>query len=186
MLNQNMKILLYGANIWYLGEGMLGPLVAVFTERIGGDILDISWALAIYLAVTGLVTIFVGKISDQNRIQEKLMVLGYGLNALFTFGYLFVASTSSLFLIQAGLGIASALATPTWEALYAKHENRKHGGYLWGLAEGEANLITAVAIIMGGLLIKYFSFTALFVSMGCIQVVATIYQARILACKKIS
>ena len=35
-LNKNLKILLYGGNIWYFAEGMLGPLFAVFTERIGG------------------------------------------------------------------------------------------------------------------------------------------------------
>jgi MFS family permease len=180
MLNKHIKILLYGANLWYLGEGMLGPLVAIFTEKVGGDILDISWALAIYLTVTGIVTIFIGKISDHHKIQERLMVLGYALNALFTFAYLLVDSTTSLFLVQAGLGIASAMATPTWEALYAKHENKKLGGYTWGLAEGESNLVTAVAIIIGGLMIQHFSFAALFVLMGCIQVIATAYQARIL------
>ena len=184
MLNKHIKVLLYGANLWYLGEGMFGPLVAVFTERVGGDILDISWALAIYLAVTGIVTILLGRFSDKHKTQERMMVLGYGLNALFTFCYLFVNSTTSLFLVQAGLGIASALATPTWEALYAKHENKKFGGYTWGLAEGEASLVTAVAMIIGGLIVQNTSFTILFIIMGCIQLLATIYQSQILFFKK--
>ena len=29
-----------GANIWYFGEGMMGPLFAVFTDRVGGDTLS--------------------------------------------------------------------------------------------------------------------------------------------------
>ncbi len=180
MLTHKAKILLYASNIWYLGEGMLGPLVAVLTERVGGDILDISWAFAIYLGFTGIFTILIGKISDRGHIQEKLMVAGYALNAVFTFGYLLVDSTTSLFIVQAGLGLASALATPTWEALYAKYEDKKYAGYSWGLAEGEASLITAVAILIGGSIVEFASFDLLFVVMGSIQVIATLYQARIL------
>ena len=45
-LTRSLKILLIGANIWYFGEGMMGPLFAVFAEKIGGDILDITWAWA--------------------------------------------------------------------------------------------------------------------------------------------
>lgn len=37
-------ILLWSSNLWALGEGMLGPLFAVFAQRIGGNILDITWA----------------------------------------------------------------------------------------------------------------------------------------------
>lgn len=179
-LNRNIKILLYGGNIWYLGEGMLGPLFAVFTERVGGDVLDITWAWALYLIVAGLLYIVVGKISDKYNNTEKIMVMGYALNAIFTFGYLFVSVPWHLFVVQAGLGVAAAMATPTWDTLYAKHENRKHGGFQWGLAGGEAQIITGVAIIIGGYIISFASFTVLFLTMGIIQVIATIYQAQIL------
>lgn len=179
-LNKHMKILLYGGNIWYFGEGMLGPLFAVFTERVGGDILDISWAWATYLILAGLLYIVVGKIIDKYDNAEKTMVLGYALNALFTFGYLFVSTPWHLIIVQAGLGVAAAMATPTWDALYAKHEDRKNGGFQWGLAGGEAEIITGVAIVIGGYIVSLVSFTALFLTMGIIQVIATIYQAQIL------
>jgi len=179
-LNRYIKILLYGGNIWYFGEGMLGPLFAVFTERVGGDILDISWAWATYLILAGVLYIVVGKITDKYDNAEKTMVLGYALNALFTFSYIFVSTPWHLFVVQAGLGIAAAMATPTWDALYAKHEDRKHGGFQWGLAGGEAQIITGIAIVVGGYIVSLVSFNALFLTMGIIQVIATIYQARIL------
>ena len=37
--SRTARILLLGANIWYFGEGMMGPLFAVFAEKVGGDIL---------------------------------------------------------------------------------------------------------------------------------------------------
>ncbi len=179
-LNRHIKILLYGGNIWYFGEGMLGPLFAIFTERVGGDILDVSWAWATYLILAGLFYIVVGKITDAHDNKEKVMVLGYALNALFTFGYLFVSTPLHLFIVQAGLGIAAAMTTPTWDALYAKHEDRRHDGFQWGLAGGIAQIITGVAIVIGGYIVSYFSFTVLFLTMGIIQVVATICQAQML------
>lgn len=166
--------------MWYLGEGMLGPLFAVFANRVGGSILDITWAWATYLIVTGLISILVGELADKYS-KEKLMIGGYALNALFTFSYLLVQTPFQLFLVQAGLGVASAIANPTWSALYAEHEDRRRAGFTWGLADGDLKLVTGLAIIIGGLLVNYVSFEALFWVMGFVQVVATFYQSRILA-----
>ncbi len=182
-MNTKERILLYGANIWYLGEGMLGPLLAVFTERIGGDILDITWAWAIYLIVTGVLYIIVGRIADARFDKAKIMVLGYALNALFTFAFLFVTKTSQLFIVQAGLAVAAAFATPTWNALYAQYEDKNHDIWQWGVAGGEASIITGIAILLGGMIVNYLSFEILFFLMGIIQTVATLYQARILLLK---
>ena len=75
-LNKKIKILLYAGNIWYFGEGMLGPLFAIFTQKIGGDILHISWAWATYLILAGLLYIVVGKVIDKYDNKEKTMVIG--------------------------------------------------------------------------------------------------------------
>ena len=71
-MTDKAKILLYSNNFWAFGEGMLGPLYAVFAEKIGGSILDISWAWSIYLIVTGALVIIIGKISDDRFSKEKL------------------------------------------------------------------------------------------------------------------
>ena len=178
------RILLRSSNLWSLGEGMLGPLFAVFAQRIGGNILDITWAWAIYLGMTGILTIVTGKVSD--RIwewcgRERLLVAGNALTALCTFGYLFVHTTMGLFLVQAGLGVALALSSPTWSALYARYSpGEKEAGFTWGLVAGEQRLILAMAIVLGGYIVNNYSFNALFITMGTVQVIATLYQARIL------
>ena len=179
MLSSRIKTLLYGSNLWYLGEGMLGPLFAIFAERVGGSILEISWAWAIYLLMTGTLVILIGRVSDGRIRKESLMVMGYALNALFTFGYLLVSSPLHLFIVQAGLGVAAALAIPTWTALYSLSADRKREGYEWGLVSGQAYIMTALAILIGGFLVSTWGFPVLFVTMGLIQTVAAIYQSRI-------
>ena len=183
-INRHLKTLLIGGNIWYFGEGMFGPLLAIFAERIGGSILDISYAWATFLIIAGIMQIIIGRYTDRHDNKEKIMMLGYSLNAIFTFGYLLVHSPYQLFIVQAGLGIAAAMATPTWNALYAKHENKKEDGYEWGLASGSSQVVIGIAIIIGGYILNYTSFTTLFITMGIIQVIATIYQAKILKDKK--
>lgn len=182
-LSRTTKTLLLGANIWYFGEGLLGPLLAIFTEKIGGDILDITGAWASFLIVTGLVYILVGKLVNGRPYKAKVMVAGYALNALFTFCYIFVSNTWQLFFVQAGLGIAEAMGTPTWDALYAKNVDSTNDTYAWGLASGQSQIVTGIAIIGGGLIANYLSFNVLFFIMGCIQVIATIIQAQILLYK---
>jgi hypothetical protein len=41
------RLLLWISNLWSFGEGMLGPLFAVFAQHVGGNVLDITWAWAI-------------------------------------------------------------------------------------------------------------------------------------------
>ena len=47
------RLLILSSALWHLSEGLLGPLFAVFSERVGGDILDITGAWAAYLIVSG-------------------------------------------------------------------------------------------------------------------------------------
>ena len=49
MLNKKEKILLYSSNLWSFASGMFGPIFAIFAEKIGGNIRDITAAWAIYL-----------------------------------------------------------------------------------------------------------------------------------------
>jgi MFS family permease len=180
MRQKQIRILLIGANLWYIGEGMFGPLLSVYTERIGGNILDLTGAWSVYLVVTGLCMLAVGAGADRWRAQERLMVAGYALNALCTFAYLLVAAPWQLLLVQAGLGLANALATPTWDALYSAHMPPKRAGIVWGVAHGLEYLITGVAILIGGYVVYLGSFMLLFMIMGVIQLIAAVYQAQIL------
>jgi MFS family permease len=141
--------------------------------------LDITWAWAAYLAVTGVLTIWVGKIAGKKVAMEKLMVAGFAVNALFTFGYLLVSSPFHLLLVQIGLGVAVALSSSPWSALYTHASEKNRPSYVWGLANGGYFLATALAVLIGGFIVNYFSFTTLFVTMGIIQIIATLYQSRI-------
>ena len=182
MMNRQERILLHSNNLWVFADGMFGPLYALFTQRIGGDILDVSYGWAIYLIVTGCCILLIGRLSD-GYDKKKLLVMGYALTAICTFGYLFVKTPVHLFIVQAGLGVSLALVNPAWYSLYAKYEDRKRSGFAWGLFDGESKIIGGLAILTGGFLIKYVSFEWLFVAMGTFHILAAIVQARMIKMK---
>ncbi len=90
MDHRPIRILLIGSNLWYIGEGMFGPLLGIYSEQIGGNVLDLTWAWSIYLFISGFCTLGIGALSDRWRSPGHLMVAGYALNALCTFAYLLV------------------------------------------------------------------------------------------------
>lgn len=173
-----------GANIWYFGEGMMGPLFSVFSEKVGGDILDITWAWSAYLVITGLLYIVVGKLLNKKTFKAEVVVVGYVMNAALTFCYILVHNPLQLFLVQAGLGIAEALCTPAWDSLYATSHHEDLDTYAWGLSTGQSQLVTGIAFAIGGFITHYISFNALFITMGCIQVLAAIVTSRIIIERK--
>ncbi len=183
-MTKTVKILLVASSLWYFGEGLFGPLFAVFTEKVGGDLLDITWAWSAYLIVTGLMYFFVGRSLQNSKYQEEVMVFGYALNTIFTFSYLMVNSVMTLFFVQIGLGIAESLSTPIWDSLFANDLEEKNNTALWGLATGHTHFVTGIAVAIGGLITYYISFHMLFIIMGVIQALATIIQARLLYSKK--
>jgi len=179
-LNRATKILLIASSLWYFGEGLFGPLFAIYAEKIGGDLLDITWAWAIYLIATGLFYAIIGRLFTRSKFKRHLMVFGYGLNALLTFGYIFVQNTQQLFLLQVGLGIAEAVSTPIWDSLFASNLEDNENTFHWSLATGHTHFVSGIAIAIGGLIANYVSFHALFMTMGIIQLIATFTQAKLL------
>lgn len=177
-MNKYLKNLLLGAWIWYFGAGLFGPLYAVFAEKIGGDILDITGAYALFLIIVGVLSIYVGRISDRYS-KKKLMIFGYLLNAIATFGYLLVDGPLKLFVVQGLLGVSAALASPTWDSLFSVHLEKKHIGQQWGLYEGGPSIIMGIALLIGGFILTRFNFQTLFIIMGTVQIIATIVQFQI-------
>ncbi len=172
-VNRYRKVLLASSYLLYFGEGLLGPLYAVFAQRIGGDILELTGAYALYLITMGVLSIYIGEFTNPGS-RKHLMVMGYGMNAVATFGYLFVDSPPKLFLVQGALGVAAALATPTWNSLFSMHDDEKRTGRGWGLDAGGSNITLGLAAVAGGFIMANFGFTTLFLLMGIVQIASTL------------
>jgi predicted MFS family arabinose efflux permease len=178
-MTRPVRLLLIASSLWYFSEGLLGPLFAIFSEQIGGDVLDITTAWATYLIASGIAYPVVGRLLNRSRWKFRMIAVGYALNTVFTFSYLLVNDTTDLLLVQVGLGVAEAISTPSWDAFFASKLADREDTFAWGIASGHTQFISGVAIAIGGLIANFISFQALFVTMGLISLVATVVQVRL-------
>lgn len=86
-MTRPVRLLLIASSLWYFSEGLLGPLFAVFSEQIGGDVLDITAAWATYLIASGIAYPVVGRLLNRSRWKFRMIAVGYALNTVFTFAW---------------------------------------------------------------------------------------------------
>lgn len=67
------KLLIYAYSCSVFAEGILLPIYAIFVQDIGGDILDASGAMAIFLITSGICTILIHRLKWADRNRQLLL-----------------------------------------------------------------------------------------------------------------
>lgn len=155
--------------------GLLGPIYAIYVERIGGSILEASGTYAIFALIHGLLVMRLGKLTDRVKEQKYFMVAGFLISGIGFLGYLFVKNLPQLVLVQAILGIAMAIMTPANYALYTKNLDRGKFAAQWGTMEGIYYITQGLTAFAGGIIASYIGFQAIFIFMAGVSFLAGIY-----------
>jgi MFS family permease len=154
-------------------ESMLVPMYAAFTERVGGSILDAGIAFACFSMATGVFVSLIGTRPCFQHHVRAFLVLGFLGSACCDISYIFVQNRWQLFGAQVIAGLATGLIEPAWDSLFTdaiEHSSARH----WSIWSGGTHLIAGAAALLGGVIVAYFSFTALFVTMGLVDTLATL------------
>lgn len=183
-MKKGIKVLLISDGLTNLALGMIGPIYAIFVEKIGGDILDASWAYSTYLITAGVVMYLLSKWEDRAKHKEKFIVIGYGLTSIGCLLYFFVYNQATLLVTQAVLGLSIALLNPAFDAIYSHYVKAKEEVSDWGIQEALSYVITAVAAIIGGYIADGFGFKTLFIVMFIVSLFGTIYSFRLFRSQK--
>ncbi|MEK7791129.1 MAG: MFS transporter, partial [Deltaproteobacteria bacterium] len=157
-MKTSFKILLFADAITLFSGALLGPIYAIFVQKIGGDILDASVAFAIFSLVSGAVIFLIGRFEDRVKEQERLIVAGYLIIAVGYFGYLLVQNPLHLFIVQAVIGIGMAFELPAIDATYSKHLDHNRAAYNWGAWEGMNRFMMGGGALLGGIIATAFGF----------------------------
>jgi len=173
--NRPIRILLITNTFITLASAMMGPIYALFVEKIGGDLLDASLTGAIFFFAAGIAALISGKYADKIKENELIIVLGYGLIAFGYFLYLFVNSIWFLFLVQVIIGFGDAIWAPAFDSIYSKHIDHHKSGIEWGAWETMNYFVFAIGAVVGGVLVSLFSFNLIFIIMMLISAGSALY-----------
>ena len=167
-INKALKTLITFNGLYLFGSLLFGPLYAVYVQKIGGGVTLISVSVAAFYISTTLFLVFVGKFGDRVKEKENLLAASYLIRTFGFLAYLVINNALFLILVQLIHGLAEALGTPTFSALFAKHldgdsEVLEYSD--WALV---ASLIMAIGSLIGGYFVNLFGFSALFIVVAAI------------------
>lgn len=162
-----------------LAFGLLSPLFAIYvTGQIsGGTASVVGFATAVYFIAKSFVQIPIGRFIDKHSGEKDdfaVLIVGYGLLTLVPFFYLVAKTPFHIYLLQGLLGIADALATPSYLSIFSRHLDREHEGTEWSVRSLFTGLAGAAAGAIGGVMVDVFGFRALFLLAGTLAFFSTV------------
>jgi len=158
----------YSASIF--STGILAPIYAFFVEKIGGGILEASWAVALYSIVTGIGTIVLFKTPWSHVYAKHFFWIGWLLWLISIWVYVGMEDVYMLYISQIVNGIGTALSQPVFDAEFSKNITKDLSGG-WALFEGVTSIFSGLAAIAGGVIATWYGFEVL---IYCMIFIATV------------
>ncbi|MFH1426211.1 MAG: MFS transporter [Candidatus Kerfeldbacteria bacterium] len=171
-INPFLRILLMTNALIVFAGATLGPILALYIEDLGGDLLAASGAASLYAIVAGMTVFFISKWEDRIKHQERLVVVGYIIIALSFFSYLLIKTPVHLFIVQIFIGLGEAIYIPAYDALYSRNLDDHKEASEWGAWEAMAYIVSAAGALIGGVIVTVYGFDPLFVIMGLLTLVS--------------
>ena len=167
-LNKKLKVLIIVNTSLNFAVGMFAPFYAVFVQKIGGGavLAGVSWAL--FSIISGALILFLSSWELRIKRRHVLLAFGYLIRAMVFLSYAFMDNIPQLLITQVLWGVASALGTPAFDALYNSSVSKDSAIVEWGDWEGISAIATGIAALVGGLLIQTVGFKVLFIFMSLI------------------
>lgn len=168
-LNTNLRILIFVNTILTFTVGMFAPFYAVFVQKIGGGVAlaGVSWAL--FSIISGVLILVFSKWELRIKRRHVLLAMGYIIRSIVFLSYAFMNNIPQLLVTQVLWGIASALGTPAFDALYSSSVSKEAAIVEWGDWEGISAIAIGAAALIGGLLIQIIGFKILFIFMSVVM-----------------
>lgn len=178
MNNRSLKVLFLANGIFCFAGSLLGPLYAVFVEKLDKNILSVSLTWAVFLISTSLFTYVISRLGDRIKEKEYLLMAGFLIRGLVWGLFIFTNSVWMLIGMQFLLGLGEALGSPAFDCIFAEHldKNKQIREYSdWRLI---INLTAAGGTILGGFLVVNFGFNILFLIMSLLALMVFIFVWR--------
>lgn len=157
-INSLYKLLLSAYGVSMFSEGVLLPIYAVFVQKIWWDILDASWAMAVFLISQWAFTIIIQRLKWIYKHHVIMMVIGRFIWLAGIALYLAVSSTWMLFLTQILVALWNAIANPIFDKELADNTDQDNKLFERGLREGMQDITNWLAAIIWWLIAAFLWF----------------------------
>ncbi len=177
-LNRILYVLIFSDFVVISAYGLLAPIFAVFLldKIIGGSLVVIGIAEAIYLITKSLIQVPIGIIIDKTKgekIDFWFLFLGNLIMSLSLFAYIWVSLPWHIYIIAFVYGIGGALAYPAWTGLFTRNMVENKESFAWSFSTTLVELGRAGAAVLGAVIGEILGFNSLFVVVGGLSLLGT-------------
>lgn len=174
-MNKSLKLLLIINSIFVLAANMLGPLYAVYVQKLGGSIVVVSETWSVMLLTTTLVNFVLIRYGDRIKEHEYFLIAGFVFRAIAWVGFVYAGNILSIIFLQIIVGVGEAVGSTGFDAIFAEHLDKKCHIRDYAIWKTISNVIAAFATLIGGFVVTLYGFNPLFWFMGAIALGCAVF-----------
>lgn len=166
-------------SVWS-GSNLIATIFPLFviSQIPGATVSDVGVASMIYLGVSAICNIPLGKIMDSKPGYIDELYLLAASNFVRGIALIALAFTTHLglfYVLQLILGIAKSMNVMSWRVLFSKFLDPNNIGKQWGIYDTVMSIGFAVAAFLGAYLGEHLGFNIVVLIGGIMSLVATIF-----------
>ena len=176
-MRRNLYLIALAQIFVAISMGIIGPIYAIYFEKISGNLKDVGIIVGIYWIMVGILEIPCGVLSDKIG-KRKIFTIGGILVSLSIFLYPFVSNFYQILIAEIIGAIGYSMQMPSFYSLLAEVTNRERRGLEIGLIDSSWNISYGIASIVSGILVVAFGFSAIFGLAGFLHLSSSILVGR--------
>ncbi len=167
-MRRELVFIIVASMLSAIGSGMFGPIYALYIADMGGNVTSVGIAYGIFWIMVGAMSIPFGWLSDKVG-RKKMIIAGNLLGALASFLFVFTASPSDVYMIEALGGLAVAMETPALSAMLSEITTEGKRGREFGIYDSSINIAYGLAMIASGIIVALLGFVSVFMASSVLQ-----------------
>jgi len=174
-LNKVIRLLIISHFFLSSGWGLLAPVFAIFlVENIAaGSAAEgakiAGYAALVYWVSKSILQIPISQYVDKIRGEKDdfwFMVIGTFIGVVVPFGFLFASFPWHIYALQLIWALSMAMLTPSRNAVFSRYLNKNGEAFAWGIDSTFMGLGTGICGALGGVIVSFFGFEAIFFLVG--------------------
>lgn len=120
------------------------------------------------LLTTTLINALLIRYGDRVKEHEYFLIGGFICRAVAWAGFAFATNISTIVILQIIIGMGEAAGSTGFDAIFAEHLDKS--GHIKDYATWKtiANIVAAIGVICGGLIVTYYGFISMFLLMALV------------------
>ena len=160
-----------------LSTGLIGPVYAIYFEKIVKETSLVALVIGIYWITVGILEVPSGYLSD--RIGKgKTFLIGGIISSIAIFLYLFISDLNSLIIVEILNAIGHSLQMPSFISLLSEVTSSKNRGKEIGFVDSFWSITYGISAIISGAVISLFGIFSIFIISSLFNVLSSVIVGR--------